>query len=58
MPKILREHCLARIAEIEQRIAGGLESDVLADHYLMLACWRWLAARAVDRGGEEVAQPL
>lgn len=55
MPKILREHCLAKIAEIEQKIAGGLEPDVLADYYLMLACWRWLMARAVDEPEEAVA---
>ncbi len=55
MPKILREHCLAKIAEIEQKIAGGLEPDVLADYYLMLACWRWLLVRAVDEPEEALA---
>ena len=57
MPKILREHCLAKIAEIEQKIAGGLEPDVLADYYLMLACWRWLMARAAHVTDDHVSSP-
>lgn len=57
MPKILREHYLAKIAEIEQKIADGLEPDMLAEYYLMLACWRWLAARAVDESERETLRP-
>ena len=47
MTKPTREYCLAKIAEIEQKIQGCNE-ETLPDYLVILECWRWLAERAVE----------
>ena len=44
-----REYCLAKIAELEQKVDVARERDALADYLQMLECWRWLAKRLNDQ---------
>jgi hypothetical protein len=46
MARLTREHCLAKIVELEQKAERCREAEALADYRLMLECWRWLAERA------------
>jgi hypothetical protein len=46
MARLTREHCLAKILELEQKVEHCQDAEARADHLLMLECWRWLAERA------------
>ena len=46
MARLTREHCLAKIMELEQKTEHCQDAEALADYLVMLECWRWLAERA------------
>jgi hypothetical protein len=52
MPGFTREYCLAKIAELEEKAELYRDSEALADYLQMLAGWRWLAERAVEKSSE------
>jgi hypothetical protein len=47
-----REHCLAKIAELEKKIEG-CSKELLPDYLQALVSWRWLAERARQREGKD-----
>jgi hypothetical protein len=49
MAECTREYCLAKIAELEQKVDVARERDAHIDYLQMLECWRWLAKRLNDR---------
>ena len=49
MPEITREYCLGKIAELINKLELYDEPEALADYFLLLACWRWLADLVVDQ---------
>jgi hypothetical protein len=48
MAKPTREYCLAKIAELEEKIKSCSE-EVLPDYLAVLDSWRYLAERAAGK---------
>jgi hypothetical protein len=46
MARLTREHCLAKIVELEQKTEHCEDAEALADYLVILEGWRWLAERA------------
>ena len=47
MVKPTREHCLAKIAELEEKLKSCTEEE-RAQYLVLLESWRYLAERAAD----------
>ena len=47
MPKPTREYCLAKIAELEEKIKSSTPEEAL-EYLVILENWRYLAERATD----------